>query len=128
MDKIRVIVFQDTGDKLKLPLFDTKVPYKPHPKTYSSSSSLSSSEKHSYSKPGSLSLIYKTPRRYSHYGNDKHSQSWTSNEFGGEHSPVYKKRVNINIIDIYLLLFIYILNINFFLLFYFYFFYIIFEK
>lgn len=94
LDKIRVIVFQDTGDKLKLPLFDTKVPYKPshHSKTYSTSS-LSSSEKHSYSKPGSLSLIYKTPRRYSHYGNDKHSQSWNSNE---EHSPIYKKRVIIN--------------------------------
>jgi len=96
VDKIRVIVFQDTGDKLKLPLFDTKVPYKSHPKTYSSSSSLSTSDKHSYSKPGSFSLIYKTPRRYSHYGNDKHSQSWTSNEFNNEHSPIYKKRSNHN--------------------------------
>ncbi|ORX85704.1 hypothetical protein BCR32DRAFT_265453 [Anaeromyces robustus] len=96
VDKIRVIVFQDTGDKLKLPLFDTKVPYKSHAKTYSSSSSLSTSDKHSYSKPGSLSLIYKTPRRYSHYGNDKHSQSWTSNEFNNEHSPIYKKRSNHN--------------------------------
>jgi len=98
VDKIRVIVFQDTGDKLKLPLFDTKVPYKSsHSKNYSSSSSLSSSDKHSYSKPGSLSLIHKTPRRYSHYGNDKHSQSWTSNDFNGEHTPIYKKRVNIYI-------------------------------
>jgi len=94
VDKIRVIVFQDTGDKLKLPLFDTKSPYKSsHHKTYSSSSSLSSSEKHSYSKTGSFSLIYKTPRRYSHYSTDKHSQSWTSNE---ENSPIYKKRSNHN--------------------------------
>ncbi|ORX47851.1 hypothetical protein BCR36DRAFT_329988 [Piromyces finnis] len=97
VDKIRVIVFQDTGDKLKLPLFDTKIPYKSsHSKTSSSSSSLSSSDKHSYSKPGSLSLIHKTPRRYSHYGNSKHSQSWTSNDFNGEHTPVYKKRSNHN--------------------------------